>query len=59
MTHRDFVYWLKGFEELHDVPPDDNEWKEIKDHLQKCFNCEPIVDQNVVMDNILSGKMTQ
>lgn len=48
MTHRDFVYWLKGFEELHKVSPNDEEWNEVKKHLQTCFNCEPPVQNKQV-----------
>ncbi len=37
MTSRDFVYWLQGFAELTDGPPDKNQWDIIQRHLNLVF----------------------
>ncbi len=47
MTPRDFTYFLRGFSELVKDRPTEEQWKEIKDHLNICFNVEintPLVD---------------
>ena len=34
-----FCYWLQGFAELNNgVPPNDMQWKSIRDHLATVFN---------------------
>lgn len=33
MNFENFVYWLNGFAELVQEPPNEAQWKSIKDHL--------------------------
>lgn len=37
ITPEQFVYWLQGFSEISDKCPTEEQWKIIKDHLQKVF----------------------
>lgn len=37
MTPQDFCYWLQGFSELNDKPPNAAQWKAIQDHLALTF----------------------
>jgi len=39
MEAQQFCYWLQGFAELNNgVPPNDMQWKAIRDHLALVFN---------------------
>lgn len=39
MDPQQFCYWLQGFAELNNgVPPNDMQWKAIRDHLALVFN---------------------
>lgn len=39
MEAQQFCYWLQGFAELNNgVPPNDMQWKAIRDHLSLVFN---------------------
>lgn len=41
MKSRDFVYWLQGFAELNkNEPPDETQWKIIRNHLNLVFKHE-------------------
>lgn len=42
MTFEQFVYWLRGYVEIDGSLPNDDNWKVIKEHLDKCFNHEPV-----------------
>ena len=43
MMYRDFCYWLRGFaENCNEDHLEEDQWREIKKHLDICFNCEPI-----------------
>lgn len=33
MTPQEFAYWLQGYAELSDGPPNEAQWKLIKDNL--------------------------
>lgn len=37
MTHEMFCYWLQGFAEITRNPPTDEQWQQIKEHLQTTF----------------------
>lgn len=37
MTPEQFAYWLQGFAEMHCAPPDEAQWKMVKDHLKTVF----------------------
>lgn len=37
MTPDQFAYWLQGFAELNEGPPNEAQWKSIQEHLQTVF----------------------
>lgn len=37
MTPEQFCYWLQGFAENSDCPPDENQWDTINHHLNTVF----------------------
>ena len=47
-----FAYWLQGFAELNNgVPPNDAQWKSIRDHLNLVFKkATPTYDKPVYRD---------
>lgn len=38
MTPSDFAYWLQGFAELSDGAPSEEQWTQIRDHLNLVFD---------------------
>jgi hypothetical protein len=38
MTSEQFVYWLQGFSEISQQPPNESQWKAIQDHLSTVFH---------------------
>lgn len=38
MTPQDFTYWLQGFAELNEGPPNSAQWQSIREHLSLVFN---------------------
>ncbi len=38
MVQRDFCYWLRGYQDLVDSAPTQEQWNIIKEHLNQCFN---------------------
>ena len=38
MTPKQFTYWLQGYAELNDAPPNAEQWKSIREHLALVFN---------------------
>ena len=37
MTAEQFCYWLQGFSEIENEPPDHKKWMMIQDHLDSVF----------------------
>jgi hypothetical protein len=38
MNEQQFAYWLQGFAELNgDAPPDEDQWRSIREHLALVF----------------------
>lgn len=37
MSPENFTYWLQGFTEISQTPPNDKQWQIIQDHLQEVF----------------------
>ncbi len=51
MDFRDFCYWLQGFAELdYGEEITQRQWTIIKEHLEKCFNKEPINQHKILND---------
>jgi hypothetical protein len=37
MTPEQFCYWLRGFDEIQGVTPNEEQWEIIKEHLRLVF----------------------
>lgn len=53
MRHRDFCYWLQGFNEVQ--KPENGltkeQWEEVKTHLALCFNYENNYQRVILNDS--------
>lgn len=48
MTPEQFAYWFQGFAELSDVPPNQNQWDAMREHVATVFKkVTPPVQINV------------